>query len=303
MDLETFLLVTYFVSSALICQFSLFVIRKYHISKPLGMQTLLGEVIIIMTKMFSFTHIIKFVSHSIYELFPGTTFPKGVSVVWVLVEFASSHMFTQSLFVVVVIKYLSIFHGTFLALFDEEKLLRKVKIALVISPLLFDALEYSCLSNMEYMVTYQHKYLGYKDLGAQEEKSTKPIFYVTVMLALVMYFRIEKDVPEGGIFARMLKKLTALKSCCNGENQEEHITIGYNIRVIRLLTISLLAGTFLSVYNLIYGLSEIVTMLSYITISNIIIPLIFVCKHDDMTKIAVKLLKSFVLEPKCVSCC
>ena len=72
-NFESILFATSYFMSTVACQFSLFVIRKYHQNKPLGMQSLLGEVTVILTKVMALANIMKnatFVLTGLFAPFP-----------------------------------------------------------------------------------------------------------------------------------------------------------------------------------------------------------------------------------------
>ena len=69
MDLESILLICAYLISIIACQFSLIVIREYHKSKPLGMQTLLSEVTVIYTRVLGIANLVKSPTFCLVELF------------------------------------------------------------------------------------------------------------------------------------------------------------------------------------------------------------------------------------------
>ena len=94
MDIEAILFASAYFLSTIACQFSLFVIRKYHQSKPLGMQTLLGEVIVIFSKVLALTDLLKNATFCITELFaPFPRIGDGNNHINICTECFNFHVF------------------------------------------------------------------------------------------------------------------------------------------------------------------------------------------------------------------
>ncbi len=101
------------------CQFSLYVIRKYHNSKPLGMQTLHGKAIVLLTKVLAFL-VAFFATIISWRDFVGI-FSRTVSASLWFASLTTMLMLTMTFMSVVVTKYLSIYHGSMIANINEEK--------------------------------------------------------------------------------------------------------------------------------------------------------------------------------------
>ncbi len=101
------------------CQFSLYVIRKYHNSKPLGMQTLHGKVIVLFTKVLGF--LVAFFACSFTWRDLVGLFPRNISIaLWFAIHSTTLILFLTFL-AMIVTKYSSIYHGALISEINETK--------------------------------------------------------------------------------------------------------------------------------------------------------------------------------------
>ena len=197
-----------------------------------------------------------------------------------------------SAFSLVLTKYLSIFHGPFLAIFDERKLLKKLKMTILILPTILVTIQYTVLStNFEHLANFQNKFYGYYKPISRSEIITKFLKNVNFVSAISLYFYIEY---RNGLLQK-IKNHFKNSLCCKKTSDSTNKTelFGYQIQIIRLVIFFLCLTLLVSIIKLPRKWHVFYT----ITMMTVFVPLVVIFKHDGLTKTAVKLLKNIFVEP------
>ena len=172
-------------------------------------------------------------------------------------------------------KYFSIYHGPFLALFDEGKLLRKMKLSSAILSLILVTVQYSYSTDFDNLADFQIKFYGH-----YKPDAATPLIHV----------RIEFS---NGLLAKMEKCFKNPKSCMRNCHSNNDIMFGYNVRVIQLVIFSLIS----TMVVVIVRVPSVWSELYIVTMISVFLPYLIILKHDGMTKTAAKILRNIFVEP------
>ncbi len=248
-----FIYLTAYVLSTVICYFLLMVIRKYHQDKPLGMQTLHGQVIAIFTKVVAIVTALLNGTYVAINLI-GTV-PRFPAIIWTAGEIWTACLFYLSLFSMLVSKYSSIYFSPFVAELNEETTLKVLKILLIIGPTILVSIEYTFLSNVDDMATFQLRHLGYTKTDAKLENVIFYMVLLNIFTGSILYSRIEHSAIQAndgnsGCLTKIFLKVAKYFKTSNSGQQEPEVEFGYNIKVMRValicgfLTVPILAFQF-----------------------------------------------------------
>ncbi len=200
--------VTILVFYLLISQFALQVIRTYQKRKPLGMQTMLGSVILMFVNVSLVSGFMLNGLFSITERFGPFSREKAIGIC-ILDNCVQWHFFLN-LFVLLIVKYLSIYQGPILADIDEEHLVQRLRPSLCIAPIFLVWIEFSYLSKFEEMTLFQLNFYGYPKPNSKMEKITFCFVLLNLAIMFLLHIRLEMDTAriqdtEGGFLSKIIR--------------------------------------------------------------------------------------------------
>ncbi len=205
-------------------------------------------------------------------------------------EMGSIVMFYFGVIILVLTKYFSIYHGPFLAIFDEGKLLKKVKIFFIIVPIILVAIQNTFGTDVENLSRFQDKFYGHYKTNIKVEVVTEICKYGAVLSVTTLYLYIEYT---NGLLEK-LKSFLRNPFCFKKNNDSNNVyeIFGYNGRVIQVVIVictTTLIPTIISI-------PQMWRRLYLVTVISVVVPLLIIFKHEGMTKTALKLLKSLMLK-------
>ncbi len=116
------------ILTALVGFFCAIVVKKYHENKPLGMQTILGEVIRISLVSYGLVTANNLIIMN--AMVCAAPIAAAASVVLAVANFFVAVLILTSLMLLFITKYLSLFHGPYLASLEEKDYLKVLKVLL-----------------------------------------------------------------------------------------------------------------------------------------------------------------------------
>ena len=139
-----------YVLGFFVANFCTYVTRQYYNSKPLGMQTILGKIIIkesyaINAGITIYSSFLLFTLSCNVSAFANDLMCKSITATFLLLYIWMCLGFWFCL----VIRYASIYHGTLLEMVDENTVMSKINWVLGIAPLTLTLLEYTLVSKVE----------------------------------------------------------------------------------------------------------------------------------------------------------
>ncbi len=256
------------------------------------MQTLLSKVIVIFTISFLQASLFSALLWSLIEL--ATPMNPIIAKFLVFANAASANAFMLSISAVLITKYLSIYHSTFLAMLDEGYVLPMIRVVVFGLPWILSIIQHVWLRHAE--VHWIYLILTETVAPSLHIPQTISIFSVIVLFNIVLMIfvlsRIEYDYSEDGCILKIrnwIKTRTAMVAPVlpqqhiqqDQEIQEEdtnNSTSGYSINVLRILC--LLAVSMLT-FILYYGAGYVRAVLLRALFA-IIFPLIFILSHSGI---------------------
>ena len=276
-------------------QLLLVVIRKYHQNKPLGMQTLLGKVIVIFVHTLAISGGVLESSVCATEVF-GPIKSRMTIIRWFL-ETVLVEAFYIALLAMMATKYLLIYHGAYMSEVNEEAYLKRLKIILLTLPIALALLEATLISDLEDLITYQQMYNGQVENDAKIETTTISLFSLSFLGLMSMQARIEFDAyqSQDGQGSALSKFISCCKNCQAQSNISNNQDAGYAIKVAR---ITVLLGFMLVVIVIIQlaGGAENTkwNQLYFSAILTNVMPILFIYNHSQMKKTAWKEISNLI---------
>ncbi len=259
------------------------------------MQTFLSKVTILFTGFFSQASICGGIMSSLPLLDGFLT--KTSAYILTLYNYISGISFLLAIFIMLVSKYLSVYHSTMMANLDEGKALPLLAILDMILTLTLAAVEYGALSDIEEDTTYMKIYSGH----IPEESASKTTFLIVILVDLItllfVVIRIEHDYHEDGYLSKIknyfrgnkvepepfqnpaLRRESRLSAALNLKVPSSILDMsGYTINVIRLLFV--IAVIFVVV--LFTSNSSRYRFMAIRTFFSLVCPGIFIWNHEGI---------------------
>ncbi len=284
---QVFYLTAFLISTLAAC-FVLLVIRKYHQNKPLGMQTLYGKVIEVFTVVFGIVTVVMNGIYCLLELYGP--FSRSLAKIFSFLELAALSSFYLTTFTLMLVKYCSIFHGTFLSNLDEERSVRQIKTCIGITSTLLAVVELTILSILDDLASFQLKTIGYSKSDSKLETIIGSLFALNAIMALILYLRTEHAAVlvndnHSGLLSRLVLSIR------NDNHHQSSVVSGYDINVLRAGLLCLLLTTPQLIYQIVGG-GDIAkwNILTMATIFTVVFPLVIILKNDTMKDIAKRML-------------
>ncbi len=204
-----------------------YIIRSYHNSKPLGMQTLLGKVIMVETHIYT----LEITVYGILFSTSSTLSQYGyindtVAKIGTVLAYVSFLLFFLGMFMCILTKYCSIYHGSFLNALDEDTILGNVKLILALVPLTLALLEYVLITPVNESPIYLLLRHGRAEGTPSAEKAKLLLILSTLIAMIVLYVRIEHDhfqfKESSSLTSWALKLSKWFTSCQPAENNNSN---------------------------------------------------------------------------------
>ncbi len=258
------------------------------------MQTLLGKVIGLFTKVIALTTAFMKVVYCFLEL--HGPFSRAISIAWVIAELFLLSIFYLTLLAMTVTKYCLIYHSSIMDDISEEKFLKYVKLAVFFLSMMLTVLEYTFISTFVNLSSYQLFHYGSLESDINVELMIQFLVIVNLVAASLLYARLQySDIlaedQTSGILSRSILRCTR-NSHGNVVIQEPILEFGYNIIVLRVcLLIGFLVVAFFS-FNM--GISFKWNVFLINMQFTVAFPLILVLKNPGMRNVAFHLLRDVV---------
>ncbi len=266
-------------------------IRSYHESKPLGLQTIFGKVVCILMgtlQCVSGYHGLVYLPCCIVGLSGDK---KNVDFVKTLaaLSFISIQAGHSALCLALITKYMSIYHSNFIYALDEDSALIVVKLVMAIVPLTLTIIQFSLLSDIKQSISYMplvENLMSSSQIPPETESIKVAGFIVFFALTFFLYGRLEYEENHfrriKKLFACLKKNRVGPQNACgqneaNNQNSEE---VEYKLSVLR---IGLLLMSIFGILTLLIHAGNItVILLSAYTIANVVFPTIFISNHSAL---------------------
>ncbi len=219
-------------------------------------------------------------------------FSKTVSIVWCFsIVVATVSLYIALLFVMVT-KYLSIYHGTFLSEIDEEKYLKIMRVITLAGSILMTSMDFVPWfhTNVEDLADIQLFYLGYTKNDAKLEVSIVLVLATNLITALVIHAKIEFD----NIKVDYTNSWTAFTLSCI-QNRPSFSEIGYSIKFMRaaiVCSLFLMTIIFVQIFGGAWRTKW--NQLIFNIFIGVYVPLLFIFKHPDMKSLLIKTILGFL---------
>ncbi len=282
------------------------VIQTYHRNKPLGLQTLHGKII---EDVFvpAWTGMAKaMIAMLILSEIVGPL-PKEVALVFQVIDYGCVVIFHLSLFFVMLIKYLSIYHGPLIDSFDEKDVVKAVKTLVGLLPWTLALLEFLFITPMEDTLTFQTKHFGFASQNAKIAKGKLSGIVCNSIMLIVSQGRIEYENivrNEGyGCLASIKRILTAQEQSRSDDPESVNNEIGldeananlsgtgsrlgYSHRFLRIVFVFGMVSILMIIFHVTTGAQyskyNLLIIASIFAIGG---PYLFISNHQGMNKIA-----------------
>ncbi len=273
------------------------IIRTYHESKPLGMQSFLTKVIVIFVNVFHIVSIYGPVMFSLRELFGPMDYKLAAALS--VAEYLVGVMFYFTVLMVTTTKFLSIYHGTIIDEVNEEQMLPFLKRLVVIFPLILTPLEFSLWTNIEDTESFQFFFKEKPSVNSRLGYGMLILVFINFIAAILLQAHIEYNFYQqqsSGNNIGWIGKVTKWVLARSYGKDEEDSTVngeGYKLSITRaivaLIFILAVCVTVLAIFKI---LTFQMTLLIFYVILADVCPLIFIYNHPNMRALGLKLLKS-----------
>ena len=289
LDNESIAVVIIYIFGCFVNWVASYVIKDYHESKPLGMQSLFGKTIVIFINSF----VIIVVTVALLFVLSELAAPLNVKISGILavIEYLVGITFYLSVMVVSFTKYLSIYHGPAIQDLEEDAVLGFIKRFHIMFPALLASLEFTFWT--EPRQTEAYKLLS-QDATAQSSRTgygmkiMALLAFVSVMglQARLEYDFLSQEKPDkqsgSGVLQKAKEWLTA-----KSENASE-----YKLSVTRLIVIIVAILVVVLALEAFKVITFRVCILIVFVVLSDICPIIFIVSHPSLRVHSFKIIKA-----------
>ena len=286
-EIQKIILVLFYFFTTCGSLFCGYVVVKYHENKPLGMQTLLSKAIVILVKAFSEANFISALTWSLIAML--TPMNQIIAIVLSFANVASTTTFMLGISTVLITKYLSIYHSTFLAILDEGLIVPSLRVIVFGFPWMLAVAEHVWLRDIRTHWAYLH--LTETVAPSLRVSQSIAIFNIIVLFNLILmvfvYSRIEYDHKEDGYLSKIKNwfksKTATVKPLLARQHQQppddiNNDTSGYNINVFRILCfLAVIVVCFITFWG-----AGFLRMMLIRLLFSVICPLLFILSHSGI---------------------
>ena len=271
-------------------------IKDYHESKPLGMQSLFGKTIVIFINSF----VIIVVTVALLFVLSELAAPLNVKISGILavIEYLVGITFYLSVMVVSLTKYLSIYHGPAIQDLDEDAVLGFIKGLHIMFPTLLASLEFTFWT--EPRQTEAYKLLS-QDATVQTSRTgygMKGMILLAFISVIGLQARLEYDFltknqekPNQQSGRRALLQKAKVWLTAKLENASE-----YKLSVTRLIVIIVAILVVVSALEACKVMTFRVYILILFVVLSDVCPIIFIVSHPSLRVHSFKIIKA----PSCL---
>ncbi len=277
--------------------YSAYIVRKYHRSKPMGLQTLLGKVMIIVTTYYSMSSTSIAVIFSLTIVFRPTQF--YIPEVMTFSVYVSLMLYFLGFGACLLTRYASVYHSTYVASLDEVQVLRWIKGSILAASILVPIIEYTWITPVNVTVIYN---IILDETGSPEQKVERLkniVGLADVLVMITLQLRLEYDKAHFGDDSCFLELTNRILALISGQpnisdtNGDEGIQNDANDgddnagnhRFSRILVILASIFPLTIFYQSLFGFDHPMNgvVLSYLAIT-VIGPACYILNHDSMKK-------------------
>ncbi len=264
-------------------------IKSYHESKPLGHQTIFGKV----TCVFLNTLICASLFHgAIYFPLSLTCILSEnhdiILQILTVMNYSATLSVNTGLYFLLITKYLSIYHGTFIYSLDEDIALSYIKRVVTLAPVFLTSFEYVYLTDIKTSLAYRGLSGTIEANGIPIQSGTirKVNFVLLLSLLILLNGRIEYEENRFQKFREKFGWLTCSKRDSAEENNMDQIVpddrVEYKSHVLRAAIVILgLFGAWC--FYQFESLKNLKFVISFnFTIINVILPTLFIHNHKSL---------------------
>ncbi len=270
--------IAYFVAW-IVCQARFHAIITYHENKPLGLQSLLGQVIVLFVRVSQGTMTFAALVFSIVEL--NGPMDSNLASAIALVEYLFTLVFYSSLLMMTLTKYFSIYNSSFISELNEMIVMKYLKGFLIVFPLIIAPIELSFWTKLEDTEAYQLFHTG--NTGSASTLGYGKIIMVLLNFAaaILLQVRLEIDLynqPNHDNLGWLAKIKSFFPTRKLGVEVE-----GYELSIFRLIVTLILSmmGVFLAEVMFQAVTFRHIVLFFYILMGDVF-PLIFIINHPNM---------------------
>ncbi len=263
-------------------------IKSYHESKPLGLQTIFGRVICILMSTLlcvSTYHGLVYIPCCVVQFID---IDENILKVLAALSCITIQAVHSALFLALITKYLSIYHSCYIYSLDEEQTIATLKWFMVLVPVVSTTIEYTQFTDINDTISYLPLVIdSWSDNGNTNSPKTEIIktfgFAVLFALTCILYGRLEFDENHFSQLKSWIMKLrmspqTGIIAAHNGA-KEENAEVEYKISVLRIAFAMLLMFGIVAFART--GNVLAIVIGAYI-IANVILPSIFIVNHSSL---------------------
>ncbi len=273
------------------CCFSCFAslsIKSYHLSKPLGMQTILGKFIVLFAYIYIVSIAVFALAFTVGIIFaPLGLVSDSIALLVTGGYYVGSQTFFMAMSACLIVKYISIYHSTLWEHIEEDRLLYMAKLVLTAATVFSAFIEYTYFSDMANNRYYQFFRFG-TNSGQGAEVTKILLFLFTFQIMVGLQFRLEVDnfrFGENSLLLRLAQKLRCVQDVTPADNNEEQQQgkEEYKMGVLRTLVIlgAVIISTFVYMHLVRIGNMGLNVLPGFLTVSTFI-PAVFIANHQGL---------------------
>ncbi len=262
------------------------VVKSYHESKPLGLQTFLSKVIVLLTNTF--------MAFTAYGALLLTCINVGVGPIYSLILVMIAQYFFLNLHMsclfVLVTKYLSIYHSQWVFALNDERAMGLLKSTVWTLPLILTVLEYTALTRIQDTpMFWMLMGTDHDEVVSQKHEVTRSIMSVALVLGTAgLQLRLEYDnFIHGENPNCCLHLIFRLFQQQHPNNQNESDPLEYKMSILRFAACftTLLVGTVNLLFWTYDGFIDTNKLIVFgFVFVNILMPSLFIYNHQGLRK-------------------
>ncbi len=286
--------------------FGFFIIGLYHRKKPLGLQTLLGKVVILFVNTFGIVSTFNFFLILLVLLLPPihtlpakclTLFGKffvtslkyfvdskyhtGIS------EMAARSSVTICTIYVLVTKYLLIYHGPRIQSLNEDILLKILTRMTLMVPILVAIVEYVYFNDIRTSACFQLLVSKRIYVVPHAEVMSIIIFIFSCLIGLTLQVRLELDTLKFKEHSGCLSRTLTRFRCCHWQDRQAAKEMPYKIGFLRIVfSIGLSFASMVLIYAIVGTDSPHTPFLINYVLFFLVCPWLFILNHQRLRSMA-----------------
>ncbi len=197
----------FFLGTSTVGYFFCFIVAKYYLNKPPGLQSLHSKVLVLF--LITYGNASANITLGTFLSLLASPMSGTMSVLLAWIRYASGIVFILGMLAVVVVKYLSVFHGSWIQDWNDNSILKALSMILILAPWPLTLLEFGYLSDMTQDSTYQLFRYGHELEGGTSEKTVVAGMLINMFTIVTVQIRLELSHQEDGLLAKLNKWIWA----------------------------------------------------------------------------------------------